>query len=247
MGGILNSDTDSTTAGSTNGAQTTQGPAVVSNLGNTNRSVVTINNEITDHGAIAAAAKTVTDVVKDIVSLGTSFTQSNEYVTGKVIDSNRATVQDAFDYGKDVFKIASDTVNKGTIEALDFGRESLDLAQSSVSAAIASNNSITKEAFYQSEKTIDLARDLNRENTEFLGDTVRTVSSTLSSNTNQVIESLGEIEEERTLQNTEVLNSVKHLAETVQTGGENIGAEVNKFMVLGALALAGFVTWRLAK
>lgn len=256
---LLNSDTDSTTNANSVGTQTSMAPAVsINSQPYKSNSNITINQSTTDHGVVSAGLQAISDVMGEIIAFGTSLAtgskdlvektlNSNEYVTKSALDANTTAVVDSLAFGKSIFQTATDLVRDTTYEAFDFGRESLDTVRDSVSDVLATNSQIAGDALYQSQKTIELARDLNEENSLLFRDTVKTVASTLQSSTGQVVQSLTDLEEERTIQNAQVLQSVKGLAETVRTGGENISQGINKAIVFAGLALAGFTVWRLAR
>lgn len=259
MGGILNSDTDSLTNANTTGGQGGAAPGTgINTVNDDGTTSISIVNNQTDHGIVSAGLQAISDVMGEIIAFGTSLAtgskdlvdktlNSNEYLTKAALDANTSAVVDSLAFGKSIFQTATDLVRDTTYEAFDFGRESLDTVRDSVSDVLATNSQIAGDALYQSQKTIELARDLNEENSLLFRDTVRTVASTLQSSTGQVVQSLTDLEEERTIQNAQVLNSVKGLAETVRTGGENISQGINKAIVFAGLALAGFTVWRLAR
>lgn len=230
----------------------------VNNFGEGDVTIVT-----TDHDAVAGANAVASGAVSEV---GDAYEKANRDAYGLVRDVADAAAGAIGSAVSDIKKIAGDaliTVEEAQEEALGFGRDALKSNELVTLEAFESNELVVDSAFdfgtialdtnrdlsrdaidavsdsnqrlYDvSQSVVDLTEDVNFQNTEFLGSTLE-----------KFTDSLADLDESRSVESSNVLSAVKQLGETVATGGENIQANFNKLVSIGALLVVGLTVYRL--
>lgn len=136
--------------------------------------------------------------------------------------------QRAFDLARDsIFSVKSSASaaaaasQQATQESLDFGRDALFV----VSDANKANVDLTISA-------LDFADDLNSANLDFL-----------DRRAGEFVTVIEDLDESRSIQSENTLNTVAELAQVVQTGGESLQYSVNKALGVAAILMVGVVAW----
>jgi hypothetical protein len=90
------------------------------------------------------------------------------------------------------------------------------------------------------ESSLDLVEKAMLGSNELATESIETVVA-FAGDALDYIESVDEERSEETLQ---VVNTVSELAKVVQTGGESLKSDLNKYAVIGLVIVAGLVVWQ---
>lgn len=184
------------------------------------------------------------EVGDDVIEAGGRIVDDSLKFAGDANDSANNLIRDALNAGGDfvnnianqVFGLAGDSVaasrdaareasraaEKVTGEALDFGRDSLDV----VSDAFQENAYIT-------ESVIGLSEGIALQSGEIL-----------ASGLDSVVQTVGDLNESRAIETQENLKAIQELGQVVATGGESLQTSVNKAIGIGAVLVLGVVAWQ---
>lgn len=235
----FSSDSESTTKAPTTGSQTNQGPSTAINVDGykTNNTVYVTQS---DQGAIAGALGLVGESVKDLISGVTGL-------GGSAIDSGADATINAMNKLEDGYFAAGELVRKVIGDSLDTVRDGIDFGRD----ALASNEAVTREALYQAQNITNTAERITESNNMLVRDLnsagnflAESLADKVAANSREVLYTISDIEEQRGLETSQVIKTVKDLAEVVQTGGESITTNANKIVTVLAVGILGLVAWR---
>lgn len=249
MSGLdFSSESNSTVKNPTIGSQVETGSAGALNVdGYKSNQTINLTQTNTDYGVIGGALGFAGDAVAALVRSVTDVVDGNEAVSRAAIASNESVAVEAMNSVERGYAGAGALLEKGLSEILYFGERSLD----SVNNAVDGANRIASDALFQAGSIVNLAENLNNQNTYFLQDVNRqnsllvgSVVDRVTDSTGDVINTITDLEESRMIESGQVIKTIKELAEVVQTGGESIQQNVNKMVVVAVVAVAGIIAWR---
>lgn len=236
---LFNSSSESTTKAPSTGSQTNQGPSTALNVDGY-KSNQTINVMQSDQGSISGALSLVGDTVKELIDgvtgLGNRAIDSNTDVTIAAMNKLEDGYYAAGELVRDAVNASLGAVQDG----IDFGRDALASNERIVGEALYQAQNITNTAERITESNNLLVRDLNSSN-NYLAESL---ADKVTANSREVLYTISDIQEADALQTSQVIKTVKELAEVVQTGGESITTNANKIVTVLALGIMGLVAWR---
>lgn len=246
----FDNSSESTTDARTTGAQSQQGGAATVSIGPTNKSNQNTTVNILDGGVVKDAFDFAKSVAGSLFSTIEDVAAGSENVVTSALDSNEFVTTYAIDKVVQGYQGAGDLVNSALNDYVYLNEKSLQTVNESISA----NRAVTQDALYQSSRVVDLTEKINKDNLFFLSDVndknadlFGAVAQTFSNTTENVINSISDLEESRQIESGSVIDTIKELAETVQTGGESITTNANKYIAFAVVAGAVVLGWRSLK
>ncbi len=243
----------------TAGAQSESGSASTLVIdGERSNQSVTINQQLTDLGAIDLG-KNIGMVAENVATsgliVGNNIAGRSLDVVDRVTDTAIRTTGDTF---RDAVGFIQGFADGAASLVRDAFRESTyqqQQAQAAASAAIAdaqkttgqaidANTQISRDSIDLSRSVVDLTGELNAQNIAFLSDSNQLTAETLGGVVSDVTDSIGYIEQARGQESQRNLAAIQELATTVQTGGENLQANMNKAVAAIAILTVGLVAWQ---
>lgn len=104
-----------------------------------------------------------------------------------------------------------------------------------------------KQAGQIVSSSLDLAEVAVLGSQELAIESIYTIADFSGDVVGDVISYLSDVDETRAEETKEVIDTVSELATVVQTNGESLKNDMNKYVILGALALAGLAIWQWRK
>lgn len=242
-------DSTSTTNAPNAAGQTSQG-SVVNLNSNTSKSntSTTVNITSTDNGAVSdsldALKEIASDTVGEAISAARSVADGGTKVAVTSLDNGLEGLQDSLDFTSRVLTGVERAFNKSIDANVTVTTESIKRAEQAAANAIASNEDISKRALDQARSVLDLTDSLNEKNLVAFKYGVDTFTRSATTLTSNVLESVADIEQARSVETQQSTKAIKELAEVVQTGGESIQANINKIVMIVSVLVVGVVAWR---